>query len=85
MLYLFDTYYSSEKTYRSTWVILSEFKNYLPKQTSIFDKPLRSKENEYKLTKVINLINEKYWSHKVSFWISLIWKWFEAKLGIRKY
>jgi len=84
ILSLYDKNYSSEKIYRSTWVILSEFRSCLPKQTSIFDKPLRSKENEYKLAKVVNLINEKYWNHKVSFWLSLVWKWYEAKLSIRK-
>lgn len=84
VLDLFNNNYSADKTYRSTWVILADFRSYLPKQTTIFDKPLRSKENEYKLVKAVNFLNEKYWTHKVSFWFSLIGKWYEAKLGIRK-
>lgn len=83
ILILFNTNYDSNIVYRSTWVILANFRSYLPKQMSIFDKPLRSKENNYQLTKVVNLLNEKYWNHKVSFWFSLLWKWKEAKLGIR--
>lgn len=84
VLKLFEKYYSQDKIYRSTWVILSDFKSYLPKQISIFDKPLRSKENKYELTKIVNSINQKYWKHKLSFWIALVWRWFEAKIGIRK-
>lgn len=84
VLDLFDNNIIEGEIYRSTWVILSEFRSYLPKQSTIFDKPYRSKDNEYKLTKVVNQLNEKYWTHKVSFWLSLLWKWYEAKLWIRK-
>jgi len=83
VLELFEENYNSKIIYRSTWVILANFRSYLPKQMSIFDKPLRSKEHNYKLTKVVNLLNEKYWDHKITFWFSLLWRWKEAKLWIR--
>jgi hypothetical protein len=38
----------------------------------------------HNLLLIINSINKKYDSHKVSFWIDLIWKWFDSKLGIIK-
>jgi len=81
---LFDKNYESNSIYRSTWVVLSKFRSYLPRQTSIFDTPLRSKEHNYELTKIVNNLNQRYWDHVVSFWFSLLWKWKEAKLGILK-
>lgn len=84
VLQLFDTYYSESYLYRSIGVYLVDFRNYLPKQSSIFDKPLRSKDNNYKLSKTIMNINSKYWKNKVGFWFSLLWLWEDVKLWIRK-
>ena len=84
LIKLFNKNYQKNILYRSTWIVLSDFKSYLPKQLGIFDKPLRNKEHNFKLVKAINSINQKYNSHKISFWIALLNKWYDAKLGIRK-
>lgn len=84
LLVLLDTYYNPQILYRSTWVILSAFRSYLPRQMSLFDKPLRSKEHNYMLVKIIDNLNTKYWNHKVSFWFGLLDKSSGAKLGIRR-
>ena len=82
---LFEKNFNSIIIYRSTWITFSDFRSYLPRQLSILDKPLRSKENKYKLMKTLESINSKYGWYKISFWIELVWKWDEAKLGFRKY
>lgn len=84
LLKIFNSTYNEDKLYRSIWVIFSEFRDYLPKQSSIFDKPLRSKDNNYNLYKIIWNINEKYWEHKIAFWTSLLWCWKDINLWIRK-
>ncbi len=73
-LKLFDDNFDEIKLYRSTWVIMSDFRSYLPRQMNLFEETYHKKDNEFKLTKIINSINDKYWSHKVSFWVSLLWK-----------
>lgn len=83
VLKLFSDNFDDWKLYRSTWIVMSEFRSYIPRQISLFDNAYHCKDNEYRLTKVVNKINQKYWSHKVSFWISLLWKKDEAKLYIR--
>lgn len=84
VLELFEKNYDINFLYRSTWVVFSNFRSYKPHQTSIFDVPLRDKTNHLKLAETVNLINKKYWSHKLSFGSVLLWKEFESKLGIRK-
>ncbi len=83
LLRLFKNNFDDTKLYRSTWVVMSEFRSYLPRQISLFDKAYHSKDNEYKLTKIVNSINKKYWNHKVSFWVWLLGKNDEAKVMIR--
>lgn len=75
-------YYDKDVLYRSVWVVFSDFKSYLPRQISIFDKPIKSKDNNYILYKTINKINSKYHNHKVSFWTELLWVWDDTKLRI---
>lgn len=81
---LFEENYNEKIFYRSTWVVFSNFRNYKPFQMSIFDKPLRDKNNHLNLAKTINSINKKYWNHKIVFWDSLLWENFQNKLWIRK-
>lgn len=81
---LFYTNYREDFLYRSVGVIFSDFRSYLPRQIWIFDTPLRSKDNEYRLAKVIHTLNTKIGQHKVSYWTSLLWKWSDTKLGFRK-
>ncbi|MDD3646437.1 MAG: hypothetical protein PHH06_03440, partial [Candidatus Gracilibacteria bacterium] len=84
LLALLDTHYSPEILYRSTGVILSGFRNYLPRQMSLFDKPLRSKDHNYMLVKLIDKLNIKHGVHKVSFGFTLLDRKSGAKLGIRR-
>ncbi len=85
VLKLFHTHFNDKIIYRSVWIIFSNFRNYLPKQTNIFDLKLRNKEQNYNLTKIIENINQKYNKNKVGFWTSLLWDNFcDVKLGIRK-
>lgn len=84
MLELFEENYNDRIFYRSTWVIFSNFRNYKPYQTSIFDRPVKDKTNHLELSKIVNKINNKYWTHKLWFWTSLLWEDFQSKLGIRK-
>lgn len=83
-LRLFENIYNKNILYRSTGVIFSWLRSFLPRQTSIFDTPLRSKDQNYILNKTINQLNAKYNKNKIAFWTSLLWVWDEAKLWIRK-
>ena len=84
ILILFEENLDNNTLYRSTWVVFSNFRSYKPYQTSIFDKPLRDKTNYLQLAKIVNKINQKYWSHKLCFWAELLWKKPWIKLWIRK-
>lgn len=66
--YLFDQNITDNTIYRSTWVIFSDFRSYKPFQLSIFDRPLRDKNNFLELSKVVNRINDKYWDKKINYW-----------------
>jgi hypothetical protein len=81
---LFEDNFSSNNKYRSTWIIFSDFRIYKPYQTTIFDKPLRDKNNYLKLSKTINYINKKYNSHKITYWTDFLWEWKNLKLWIKK-
>jgi nucleotidyltransferase/DNA polymerase involved in DNA repair len=74
MLAWFEALYSSERNCRSTWIFFHKLRNYLPKQASLFDPVLRNKDQNYELTKKIQEINKSLWSHKISFWTSLLGK-----------
>ena len=84
VLELFNDNYNKNIIYRSTWVIFSWFKSFLPRQMSIFDKKDFYKDNQNNLSNLINAINLKYWNNKIAFWFSLLWRGEEAKLTIMK-
>jgi len=84
MLDLFHRNYNENITYRSTGIVLSKFRSYLPRQMTLFDRPIRSKDNHYQLTQAMNLINKKYGKHKVTFGLSMQWDGFDAKHSIVK-
>jgi nucleotidyltransferase/DNA polymerase involved in DNA repair len=84
ILILFEKYYDKNLLYRSVWVIMSEFRNYLPRQISIFDTLKKSKEIDYNLAKTINYLNDKFGTRKVSFWTSIINNNEKFKLWFRK-
>nr|MDD3720507.1 DNA polymerase IV [Candidatus Gracilibacteria bacterium] len=83
VLSLFANNFDNKKLYRSTGVVMSDFRSYLPRQINLFDKSNHSKDNDYKLTKIVNSINEKYGNHKVSFGVVSVGKKDEAKLYFR--
>lgn len=69
---------------RSTWVVFSNLKEIKEEQLSLFYNTRKENKINHKLLNVINSINKEYSSHKISFWIDLLWKWFDSKLGIMK-
>lgn len=69
---------------RSTWVIFSNLKIIENEQLSLFEIIRKENKINHNLLSVINNINNKYESHKLSFWTDLLWKWFDSKLGIIK-
>lgn len=83
-LALFKSHFDESLLYRSIGIIFGNFRSYLPRQTNIFDTVLRWKESNYKLYKVLESINEKYSTHKVCFWTTLLEEWKDAKCLIRK-
>ncbi len=85
LTYLFEKNFNSLILYRSVWVIFYKFRSFLPMQKNLFDLNLRWKENNYKLYKAIESINNKYGEHKICFWTSLNWIKFkkEENLWIR--
>lgn len=74
--------HDTTKIYRSVWIVFWDFRSYLPRQMSLFEKVWKTKETNYDLQKTINKINSKYHSHKVSFWTELLWIWSDVKLKI---
>ncbi len=80
---LFLNHYDESIICRSTWVLFSWLRKKWFYQTSIFDKTLRDKSHNLKLSRVINAINSKYNTHKISYGTYLLDKSLSAKLGIR--
>lgn len=74
ILFWFDQLYQKNRECRSTGIFFHKLRNYLPKQASLFDTPLRNKDQNYELVKKINSINKALWVHKVSFGTSLLGK-----------
>ena len=74
IILLFEKFYSPERLCRSTGIFFYKLRNYLPKQSSLFDPILRNKDQNYELVKKINLINKNLWNHKITFGTSLLWK-----------
>ena len=79
---LLENNFDLNKLYRSVWVVFSDFKSFLPRQTSIFDTETKTKQNNFTLYKTINKINSKYAVHKVWFWTEILWVWSDVKLKI---
>ena len=84
ILSLFEENFDINNLYRSTWVVFSQFKTYKPYQTTIFDKPLRDKQDFLTLAKTVNKINTKYWNHKIWYWTDLLWQDSMVKLRLVK-
>lgn len=84
MVSLFSLHFQEHFLYRSMGIIMSDFRSFLPRQTSIFDTTLRWKEDNYRLYKTLETINKKYGDHKISFWMSLLGIGKESKGDIRK-
>lgn len=74
ILIWFNKLYSENRNCRSTGIYFHKLRNYLPKQASLFDPVLRNKDQNYELTKKIQEINKSLWSHKITFWTSLLGK-----------
>jgi nucleotidyltransferase/DNA polymerase involved in DNA repair len=74
VLIWFNKLYSENRNCRSTGIYFHKLRNYLPKQASLFDPILRNKDQNYELTKKIQEINKSLWSHKITFWTSLLGK-----------
>ncbi len=81
---LFNENYNIDMLYRSTWIIFSNLKEVKNEQLSLFENNRKELEVNHDLLNIINSINNKYNSHKISFWTDLLWKWFDNKLGILK-
>lgn len=79
---LFENHYNNYLLCRSVWVVFNDFRSYLPRQMSIFDE--NKKDNNYKLAKIVNAINDKYSDRKVVFWTALLKNNEYFKLGFRK-
>ena len=81
---LFDQNYNKNMFCRTTWVEFSKLKKNLESQLNIFENINKSKEVNKQLFYIINNLNHKYNSNKISFWTELLGKWFNNKLGIRR-
>lgn len=81
---MFEQFYDENKLYRSTWVVFSNLKNISFHQTSIFEKRLVLENKNNNLINIINNINSKFNTHKISFWSDLLNQKFNSKLWIRK-
>ena len=80
---LFQNYYNSNTLYRSTWVVFGSLEKITFQQLNIFQKVRKTERENTQLISVINKLNQRYSSHKVSFGTDLLGKDFESKLGIR--
>lgn len=83
ILLWFNTLYSQNRSCRSTGIYFHKLRNYLPKQASLFEWHLRTKDQNYELTKKIQDINKNLWSHKITFWTSLLGKWEQVVQHLR--
>lgn len=69
---LFKNNYNPCLQYRSTWVIFSDFKSFLPRQMSVFDVQNLSTFNNFTLNKTIIELNKKYWENKITYGVNKI-------------
>jgi len=81
---LFELNFDPNIFYRSTWVIFSSFRSYKPRQTSLFNKPLRDKIHFLQLSQTINNINTRYKNHKIWYGTDLLHTWKATKYKIRE-
>ena len=82
--FLFNQHYSSDMLCRSTWVVFSWLEKNINIQLNIFEDINKKEDSNKKLFSVINKINSKYNSNKISFGTDLLGKEFGSKLGIRR-
>lgn len=69
---LINNNYNSCLEYRSTGVIFSDFKSFLPRQMSVFDVQNLSTINNFTLNKTILSLNKRYWDNTIVYWINKI-------------
>lgn len=81
---LFIENYDKNILYRSSWVVFSNLEKKNFTQLSLFKKNNKKQNCNKKLISTINKINNKFNSHKISFWTYLLDKNFDSKLDIRK-
>lgn len=82
---IFILSYNQNILYRSTWIVFSNLKDISFHQTNIFEENfIKNKVIKKEVYSIINEINLKYNSHKISFWMDLVWKGFSSKLWFRK-
>ncbi len=81
---IFILSYNKSNLYRSTGIVFSSLKDASFHQTHIFENNVFTKNYNTDIYKLINNINKKYNSHKISFWSDLLGKSFSSKLWIRK-
>ncbi len=81
---LFQKYYSPDILMRSTWVVFWSLEKITFQQLNIFQKVQKIEKENINLIKVINKLNRRYNSHKVSFWTDLLGKNFETKVKLRE-
>jgi hypothetical protein len=82
--FLFNQNYSKDMLCRSTWVVFAWLEKNINIQLNIFENINKQQNSSKQLFSVINKINSKYNSNKISFWTDLLGKDFESKLGIRR-
>ena len=63
---IFDNKIPFDKLYRSSWVIFDDFKEYVPKQLSVYDFDNRKFEKNKKLFAAIETMNKKFWKKAVN-------------------
>ncbi|MDD2907011.1 MAG: hypothetical protein PHH98_00060 [Candidatus Gracilibacteria bacterium] len=81
---MMSLYFDSKILYRSTGLVFSSLKDKSFHQTNIFEKRVVFNDNKKEIYTIVNEINKKYDTHKVSFGMDLVDKNFSSKLGIRK-
>ena len=57
---LFNMVYESDAIYRSTGVLFYDLSSYLPRQTNLFEREFQQKDQNYELSRIINILNYKY-------------------------
>ena len=82
--YLFSKNYSTNMLCRSTGLVFAWLEKNINIQLNIFENINKQQNSNKQLFLVINQINNKYNSNKISFGTDLLGKKFGSRLGIRK-